>query len=430
MMDLRNEILPVLENHRLNGLDLGPGTIYPYYSGYSLCNLPSSVCYWLGAPGLGSGPLSREILDQFNADFQHVILVLVDGLGLGQFEQVLEEEKKSGQSQGWNSFINDAVFAPLTSIVPSTTAAALTTLWTGVPPSAHGITGYEMWLKEYSMIINAITHTAVSFSGDPGGLRRGGFVPETFLPVPTLGGHLTQNGILPFAYHHQTIFRSSLSNMLLPGVKGIPYRTLSDLWISLLNELSANASARTYSYVYWGDLDELAHRYGPQDQRIKLELNTFSRLFAQFLEMLRSQKHGNTLVLLTADHGQVYTPRYNPYELRFHPDLVSCLTMLPSGENRLPYLYLRPEREDRVKDYVDQTWRGKFRLFPANQLLEAGLFGDGNIYPRILDRIGDQIAVPQEYSYWWWADRENTMLGRHGGLSRAEMLVPLLAMAM
>src|SRR5512141_1506251 len=94
MVDLRPELLPLLENHRLSGLDAGPGSIYPNYAGFSICNLPSSVCRWLGVPGLGAQPLADAIIGQLSQNYQHVILVLVDGLGLGQFAQVLADESQ------------------------------------------------------------------------------------------------------------------------------------------------------------------------------------------------------------------------------------------------------------------------------------------------------------------------------------------------
>jgi hypothetical protein len=30
-------------------------------------------------------------------------------------------------------------------------------------------------------------------------------------------------------------------------------------------------------------------------------------------------------------------------------------------------------------------------------------------------------------AYLWWADKENPLVGRHGGLSAEEMIVPLLS---
>jgi hypothetical protein len=48
----------------------------------------------------------------------------------------------------------------------------------------------------------------------------------------------------------------------------------------------------------------------------------------------------------------------------------------------------------------------------------------------IISRInsaGNLIAAAKGNAYWWWADKENPLIGRHGGLSEEEMLVPFLA---
>jgi hypothetical protein len=42
--------------------------------------------------------------------------------------------------------------------------------------------------------------------------------------------------------------------------------------------------------------------------------------------------------------------------------------------------------------------------------------------------VGSHIVFPENNAYWWWVNKENHLLGRHGGLSRDEMLVPFFAM--
>ena len=45
--------------------------------------------------------------------------------------------------------------------------------------------------------------------------------------------------------------------------------------------------------------------------------------------------------------------------------------------------------------------------------------------------MGDWLVIPQSNGYFWWDTRkENTMLGRHGGFSPEEMLIPLMAFEM
>ena len=434
MRDLVPVLLPRIESHRLNGLNAGPEAIYPYYDGLSLANLPASVCHWLGVPPLagpsgGAPALVSEILDLFPRSFQHVILLVVDGMGLNTLQEALRLAGPDGDYAAWAGLAGEGVLAPLTSVVPSTTAAALTSLWTGAAPANHGIVGYEVWLKEYGMIANMIFQSPASFTGDVGSLQRAGFDARTFLPVPTLGPHLVQNGVRPYAFQHQSIARSGLSTMLFPGVDVNPFKSLSDLWVTLEGLLESGGKERNYIYIYWGELDEHSHRFGPGDPRVSLELASFSHQMAYIIRALRARGRGDTLLLVTADHGHIFTPRQAEYELRNHPRLLDMLVMLPSGEARLPFAYLRPGQDAAFLDYLETTWRGQFLAAPSQQAIQSGLFGARGRYERLPERVGDYVIFPQAPAYWWFGSRDNPLLGRHGGLSRTEMLIPLVAAA-
>lgn len=427
MQDLLPSLMPKLEVHRLKGIDAGSKAFYPYYDGYSLVNLPASICHWLGVPLFGASPLGAEILDRFSQRFQHVILLLVDGMGLNTLQETLDHALHDPVYAAWADLANEGLLAPMTSICPSTTAAALTTLWTGCTPGQHGIVGYEVWLKEYGMIANMIFHAPASYTSDIGSLRKAGFDPETFLPVPMFGPHLAKHGVKTVAFQHQSIARSGLSTMLMPEVEVAPFKSLGDLWVTLNEAMESTAQERTYTYIYWGDLDEHSHRFGPGDPRVALEFATFSQRLGYFISEQRKRARGDTLLIITADHGHISTPKRAEFELRNHPELMDCLVMRPSGEARLPFVYLRPGKEAQFSAYLQKTWAGQFLSIPSAQAIDAGLFGQNGLYRRLPERVGDRVVVPQEDAYWWFGERDNLLLGRHGGLSRTEMLIPFFA---
>jgi hypothetical protein len=422
------ELLARLEAARLPGLDAGPASFYPRYDRQSLASLPASVCHWLGTPTFGSAPLVDEILNAFPGPFRRVVLLVVDGLGLSQIERFTAEEASPARFTFWQQLLREATVAPISSVVPSTTATALTTLWTGQPPAVHGVMGYEMYLKEYGLIANMISHSVVSFPGDVGGLRRAGFTPEGFLPVPTLGPHLAAHGVTTRAMQHISIARSGLSTMLFSGVNVVPFKSPSDLWVTLPELLATESSERQYNYIYWGEIDELSHRFGPYDRRVELEFTLFSYLLENFLTEARRHGRGDTLFLMTADHGHLHTPRISSQEVRRHPVLNECLHLNLSGESRLAFAFVKPGREQRLKDYIENTWPGKFVLLPSAQAISAGLFGGGPHHPRLAERVGDYVLVAQDNAYLWFPEKENLLLGRHGGMSRIEMVVPLLGL--
>ena len=83
------------------------------------------------------------------------------------------------------------------------------------------------------MVTNMILHAPMKFRGEVGSLSKAGFKPQEFLPIPTLGPHLRQNGVTPYAFQHRSIAYSGLSQMFQREVDIYPFSTPADLWVSL-----------------------------------------------------------------------------------------------------------------------------------------------------------------------------------------------------
>ena len=424
MSDQFKETLSRIKSHRLPGMDLGEDFIYPNYGSRSILNLPASICNWFGAPQLGAPALDPQIINSLGSEYQNVVLILIDALSL----QVFTKLHNAGLLPVWEALIREGVFSPLTSITPSTTASALASLWTGSSPCEHGIIGYEMWLKEYGMVVNSILHSPMSFQGAPGSLEKAGFHPETFIATHFLGSHLSNQGVQAYAYQHHSLARSGLSRMLLRDVNSQPFHTQSDLWVNARHLMEENPGQRKYMWIYWGEVDYMSHNYGPDDERVADEFCRFSATMdASFLSKLSLSARKNTLLVLTADHGQIKTKPDSHFDLRNHPSLVRRLHIMPTGENRLASLYIRPGQIEAVREYIDRTWPGQFILIDRSFAIECDLFGPGTRHPHLDDRLGDLILISRGRSYLWWSPKEDHLLGRHGGMSADEMLVPFIA---
>ena len=423
MPDLTQTHLPILQNHRLPDLDLGDRFIYPNYQGHSILNIPSSLCRWLDMPAYGAGPLQIQALDALAQGARRIVFILMDALGLQLFQRLLQQ----GQLPVWQRLLHDGLLAPLTSISPSTTSAALTSLWTGHSPAEHGIVGYELWLKEYGIVANMILHAPIAYRNDTGSLAKAGFKPETYLQFTNLGTHLGAHGVKTYAFQHTSILRSGLSQMLYKDVEARAFNTSTDLWLNLRDLVNGRPSEHQLIWVYWGEVDHYSHLYGPEDERPAAEFVTFSQTFEKLLlNQLRSDVRHDTLLILTADHGQISTPQNSHFELRHHPDLLKKLHILPTGENRFQYLFTRPGQLEAVQEYYLRTWPDQFTFLDPAQAVRAGLFGPGKPHAQLVDRLGDILVLARENAYLWWASKDNPLLGRHGALSPEEMLVPFL----
>ena len=126
---------------------------------------------------------------------------------------------------------------------------------------------------------------------------------------------------------------------------------------------------------------------------------------------------------MTPPEGQIYIEDY--------PEFQQMLFMKPAGEARVAYLYTKHGCQEDTINYINQHLGQAMIAWPAAQVLKAGLLGPEPYASSTIDRIGDVIVVMREgYSLFWTrvAEHENHswMMGRHGGLTAEEMLVPWL----
>jgi len=424
MSDLTQELVKRIRANKLPDLQLKDDCIHPAYDGLSILNLPGSLAKWFGAAELHHPPIDIPGLDDLAKRARQIVCVLIDAVALHRFQRWLEHPGIK-----LSSWVKRGLSGALTSIVPSTTSAALTTLWTGHSPAAHGILGYEIFLKEFGLIANMITHAPAVFDGRAGLLYTAGLDPETFLPVKTIGPHLRHAGVDVHAFLHYSISGSGLSRMHYPAVEAHSFAHPSDLWIAVRNLANQKISQKRLIWVYYGGVDGLSHRHGPDSEQAEAEFRVFTEtMVAEFLEKIDAVVGSETLVILLADHGQLTTRKDPHYELSNHDDLARRLHMSPTGENRLAYLYVKPGQGAAIEEYLRRTWPGAFSVLPSSQLLETGLFGPGTPSPLARERLGDLTVITHQDAYLWWAAKENPLIGRHGGLSAEEMLVPLIAL--
>lgn len=424
MVDASSPFLTSLKNYSIPGLDLGSSFQHPDYSGRSILNIPGSVSKLLGAPDFGAPTLDAEILSQLETSYQCIILLLVDALSFLRFQSWLNEDAFSF----WRRMAGKGILVPITSVVPSTTCAALTSLWTGKSPAEHGIVGYELWLREFGMVTNMITHSPFSFQGQAGSIRNSGFDPVAFLNSATLGTHLAGSGVHSYALQPVSILGSGLSDMFLHNVTRLGYHSTGDFCVTLKQLIEGKSKEKLFVWAYWSEVDTLSHKFGPDDERVRYEFAALDRALEElFVKNLSAEAKKDTLFLLLGDHGQLRTESDPHYDLRNHPNLTRRLHLQPTGENRLIYLYVKPGQTEAVREYIERTWPNQFVILESSYAQEVGLFGPGPHSPHLAERLGDLVLIAKGSAYLWWGVSENPLIGRHGGLSPEEMLVPLLA---
>ena len=357
--------------------------VLPAYGGGCVADIVPAIL----EPGrsAAASPLPAEVLDA-----RAVVVLVLDGLGA---EQLAARQRVAPT-------LNEMHTATITTVAPSTTAAALTSIATGVGVGEHGIVGYR--IRTYDGNLNVLRWRTPQ--GD--GLDR--HPPERFQPIPSFGGQRPP-ALLKAEYR-----KSGFSRAYLRDARRFGYKMLSSLAVEVRHLLAAGES---FVYAYYEGLDIVAHEHG-FGEHYDAELRACDRLMADLLTVLPR----GTAVVATSDHGLVDC---SEGLVKIDRSVLDC-AHAESGEARFRWLHARPGRnrdlyEAAAGAHGQQAW-----VHTASEIIDGGWLG-----PVVTDaarsRLGDVALVARDG--WAFAhpdDGGSKLIGRHGSLTSAEMLVPLL----
>ena len=417
-----------LRTYRPSGFENLPDNfVWPRYEGLSVGNLAATIGQVLGAPLEGAlPPMRADLLDGMLDGVKHVVLLVMDALGWEQLCWVMDNDPDSV----FHSLSEKGQLMPITTSFLSTTTSVLSTIWSGYAPLQHGQLAYEMFLREWEMAVESIAFSSTheSFKRT---LLKWGFEPEKFQPMPAIGEQLAAQGVPSYALTFTAFVESPLSKINHRGMKEIcGYKTASDFWLTVRRALEAHRDdAHNLITGYWSAVDGLAHTWGPYDETGDAEIRALAwQMNEIFLKRLAPADREGTLLLITADHGQITAPAESAVLLDDHPDLYDALFMRPLGESRVPFFHVRHGQYDQAREYIQTHLAETFVPFSQPDLIASGLLGPGEMYAEVPHRLGDIVAIAKG-PHFLAHDPENVkkMRGRHGGLHAQEMLVPLLA---
>jgi predicted AlkP superfamily pyrophosphatase or phosphodiesterase len=203
----------------------------------------------------GFASLPKRITESLSANqYDAVVLFLVDGFGWRFFEK-FQDAPFFRQTAG------SGTVEKLTSQFPSTTAAHITTIHTGMPVGEHGI--FE-WYYYEPTLDRVIAPLLYSFAGTPqrDTLKPAGARPSRILPTTTIYRPLKKQGVAATIFQHREYTPSTYSDMLFSGAKATGFRTLPEALVTLAGRLS-EARPPAYFFLYFDRIDAISHEYGP-----------------------------------------------------------------------------------------------------------------------------------------------------------------------
>jgi hypothetical protein len=346
---------------------------------------------------------------------RRVITILLDAFGW-RFVQ------RHGDHPLLRRLAADGTVEPLRSQFPATTTAHVTTMHFGVPVGAHGAYEWRVWEPALRRVV---TPLLFSYAGDRerDTLAGAGIAMADLLPTsPTLYEQLAAQGIASLVFHPAAFSPSTYDHVATRGATLRPWAGLR----AGLADLAARVAAhdRCHAYLYLDAIDATGHRQGPSSP-------AFDAVVIDTLDALNDAFFGpdaarldDTLLVLTADHGQVdVSPdRVDDLDLLW-PGLTGALEtdgrgapVAPAGSARDVFLHIAADRVDDAVATLGAALDGRGSVHRTADLVAAGAFGDAG--PRLRARLGSVCVLPAAGRMAWLrghADVERVFLGHHGG---------------
>jgi hypothetical protein len=331
---------------------------------------------------------------------QSYLVILVDGLSIANI-------KSAGGHAG---FLNQklATSKSLFSGFPTTTATSLASFATGKQSGEHAFIGYRVFDREVSKPINLLNDLGTEFP------------PQRYQDLQTISEQAVKAGKNVITVGPGEYEGSGFTQATMPASKYLAAKTLQERFDAARSEI---AKPGTLVYLYIPELDQLAHRFGCQSQNWLNTIEDLDSVLAAFIKSLPKTAGA----ILTADHGVIDVAQTSHIYLEQY-EAMKDLAMI-GGDPRVGFLYfdtgidLVAKREALQADLGSQV-----EVVTVQELVDAGWYQPLSESARkvapdlVLLPKGDRVVYHREFA----KVKSMSMIGQHGGMSKAEWEVPLL----
>ena len=375
----------------------------PDYDGCSIVNLMSSIAGSFSIQNLYH-PLRDHPLPELD-QARNVVLLIMDGLGYDYL-----------QRYGKKSFLSKHLKGSITSVFPPSTGPAITSFFTGVAPQQHAVTGWFVYLQEYGILSRILLFSNV-IDNSIIGVNPSDVIDQR--------PHFRDLGSRYHIVLGDYIIDSVFTRHMAGSAKRHGYSDLPDMFAKVRG-IVEKGTERTYTHVYWPELDSISHFLGSESNEAKDHLIDFDDALATFIDSIRDT---DTVVIVTSDHGFNDVEVDNIIYTRNHPVLTESLSVPLAGDTRTRYCYVKPFRVEAFERYVTDELEGCCELRRSAELVKEGWFGLFEQNQKLSGRVGDYtLLLNDEFAMMnCYPGSEPPLLrGHHGGVSSDEMNVPLI----
>ncbi len=352
----------------------------PSHDGLGLVNLVAEIETRL----IGSSPTTGLADADLIPEADTYVLVLFDGLGVAQL----------GHPEAAR-LASDRV-ATLEAPFPTTTSVSLSTVATALPPSRHGMVGHLMWMEDHQKVVNTLKWvdiTGASVAHDYAAM----------LPRPNLWERLRARGAEPVTVQFDGFRATPLSRLLYRGARFEGAWDLADMAEATV---SLAAEPRRLVFTYFPSVDVAGHVAGVASP----EFADAMREAVSLWERIANRLPPGAALIGTADHG-----------------LASFDESTKRIVDRAEYPGLRFAGDPRgVQLWGDLAQMEALAAATGGVLVDPRELIGPNPGRAALERLGERVLLPPDDLAVIPSGFDKRLVSYHGGLSRAEVEIPLL----
>ena len=362
---------------------------YPNYD-RSILSIASSILNHFGIKDCQHKTLP-EFDELLSKDYKNIIVMLFDGLGTSTLKYHLEE----------NDFLRKHHVTDISSVFPSTTVAATTSIMSGYSPAECGWLGWDLYFEEIGENV-AVFRNTLQRNGEPAAKFN---VAHKYIPVKSIMKRIEEVNGRRSAYC--VSFFSKYHSKSVEDICKTVYKL-------------SKKRKRKYIYAYWHQPDGAMHGHGVTSKEAHEQILHINREVEKLCSKLE-----NSLIIITADHG--LCDGVNLF-LEDYPEINSMLKFPPSIEpSRALSLFVKDGMKDNFKNEFNKLFGDDFRLMTKEEVFAENLLGFGKPHPRTYDFVGDYLAVATGNKSLFTEREEHEFIGVHAGLTEDEMTVPFIA---
>ena len=388
-----------------------PEFFRPDYSRSLNCVLPT-VFELLGKPTPGRSSLGHVLPKGSLKPARKVFLLCVDAFG---FKEIALSSRFQALYRDYGTWV--------TSVFPSITSCALTSIYQALPPARHGLLGHLIWKDSPGAVVDMLRMHVV---GAEASLADSGFDLTQWRQEPGMLENGQNGNVKGMHLMPQPIVNSGLSTYTYGEAQRVGYQDFLEGLTKAGQML--NDSDEGWVSLYTPQVDALSHVLGGDTPQMRLAVRQIEDAVQWMIGSLPAQVVEESTLMVVADHGQADTRVRIP--LHGQPmEWLEANTRAVGFSGRVMHVYLGRHPEAEAARWLTELVGEGGRVFRFDQVRD--LTGPGGDDAWIRQSLGDLVVVLRD-GYNWEKRPPATepyasqLVSQHGALSWNEMFIPLL----